>query len=186
MKERCRSLRSLRSFAAESDSFAHMPGSLIPLLIAAIILVPLGVLLWLGARERKRFLPMRDEVLGKLKLFKTHWETEAPQPIGPQTLPVAGVGKSTGPTRSQRDTLDFVKSNAGELFKLAISAAKKAFADAKRDLQPDDLRISMVFLDKDPDSFDLSVDSESCASVIPDGIDVSFTGKQIDEVEFVH
>jgi hypothetical protein len=79
-----------------------------------------------------------------------------------------------------------VKTNAGELFGLAIAAAKKTAIDAATDFQPDDLRVTAVFLHKEPNSFELSVDSESCAAAMPDGIAVSFTGKQIDEVEFVH
>jgi hypothetical protein len=163
-----------------------MPGFLIPILIAAVILVPLGVLLWLGARERRQFLPMHDELLGELKLFKSHWETVAPKTIGQLTLQVAGVGRSTGPTPSQKSTLDFVKANADELFTLAIAAAKKMVTAAVAGLPPNDLSVSAVFLHKQPNSYELSVDSKSGAAAMPDGIDVSFTGKQIDEVEVVH
>jgi hypothetical protein len=159
-----------------------MPGFLIPWLIAGAILAPLGVLLWLGARERRRFLPMHDNDLGDLKLFRTHWETAAPKPFGQQALSISGVGRNKGPTPTQKDTLNFVRANADELSSLAIAAVRAAAAD----LQPDDLRVTAIFLHKEPNSFELSLDSESCAAAMPDGVAVSFTGKQIDEVEFAH
>ncbi len=163
-----------------------MPGFLIPFLIAGAILLPLGVLLWLGARERRRFLPAHDEDLGDLKLFKTYWETAAPKLFGQQSWSVSGVGRSTGPTRSQKRTLAFVKSNADDLCRLAIGAAKNAVTAAAAGLQPDDLRVSAIFLHREANSFELSLDSESCAAAMPDGVAVAFTGKQVDEVEFVH
>jgi hypothetical protein len=169
-----------------SEARIDMPGFLIPLLIAGVVLVPLGILLWLGARERRQFLPSRDDDLGDLKLFKTYWETAAPKLLGQQALSISGVGRSTGPTPSQKSTWNFVKANADELFRLAIAAAKKAVTAAAAGLQPDDLRVSSIFLHKESNSFELSVDSESCATAMPDGIAVSFTENQIDEIEFVH
>lgn len=163
-----------------------MPGFLIPLLIAGVVLVPLGILLWLGARERRRFSTMHDNDLGELKLFKTHWEAAAPWPFGHQALSVSGVGSSTGPTRSQKGTLDFLKTNTDELTRLAVVAAKKAVTTAAADLQPDDIRVSAIFLRKESNSFELSLDSKSCVAAIPNGLAVSFMGKQIDEVEFIH
>jgi hypothetical protein len=159
---------------------------LIPLLIAAVVFVPLGILLWLGARERRRFLSVHDDVLGDLKLFKTCWETAAPMLLGDQALPVSGTGRNTGPTLSQKRTLDFVKTNADELFRLAIAAANKAVTNAAPNLPPNDLRVSLVFLLNEPSSFELSLDSKSCAVTVPDGVAVSFIGKQIDGVELVH
>jgi hypothetical protein len=163
-----------------------MPGFLIPLLVAGVILALLGVLLWLGARERRQFSHMHDDDLGDLKLFKTHWETAAPKLFGQERISVSGVGKSTGPTHSQRSTLEFVKANAGELFRLAIEAAQKAVTATAADLHPDDIRVSAVFLLERPNAFELSLDSESCAQAVPDGVAVAFAGKQIDEVELVH
>jgi hypothetical protein len=75
-----------------------------------------------------------------------------------------------------------VKANADELSSLAVAAAKAAVAD----LQPADLRVSAIFLHAEANSFELSLDSECCAATMPDGVAVAFTGKQIDEVEFVH
>lgn len=129
---------------------------------------------------------MRDDDLGDLKLFNTYWETAAPKFFGQQTLSIAGVGRCTGPTASQKRTLHFVKTNADELSKSAIAAVKKALAAGAPDLQPDDFRVSAVFLHKEPNSFELSLDSEACAAVMPDGVDVSFNGEQADAVEFVH
>jgi hypothetical protein len=79
-------------------------------------------------------------------------------------------------------TLKFVKANADELFRLAVAAVRDASADA----QADDFRISGLFLDKEPNSFELSLDSESRGAGMPDGAAVSFSGKQIDNVEIVH
>ena len=87
-----------------------MPGFLIPFLIAGTILVPLGILLWLGARERRRFLPTCDNDLGDLKVFKNYWEASAPQLVGPQPLSISGVGRNTGPTPSQKSTAGFRES----------------------------------------------------------------------------
>jgi hypothetical protein len=159
-----------------------MPGFLIPLLIASVVLVPLGILLWMGARERRRLSTMRAGDFGDLNLFKTHWETAAPKRFEEQTFFVSGVGRSTGPTATQKRTLDFVKANANELASLAIAAVRAAAAD----LQLADLRVTAIFLHEDPNSFELSVDSESGTAAMPDGVAVSFTGKQINEVEFVH
>ena len=75
-----------------------------------------------------------------------------------------------------------MKANADELSSLAVAAVKAASAH----LQPDDLRVSAIFLHEEVNSFELSVDSESCAASMPDGVAVAFTGKQIDEVELVH
>ena len=125
---------------------------------------------------------MHDNDLGDLKLFKAHWEAAAPKLFGEQAFSISGVGRNTGPTPTQKSTLDFVKANADELTRLAIAAVKAAAAD----LQPDDLRASAIFLHEEPDSFELSLDSQACAAAMPDGVAVSFTGKQIDEVEFVH
>lgn len=163
-----------------------MPGFLIPLLIASAILGPLGILLWLGARERRRFRPLRDDDLGDLKLYKNHWETVTPKLLGQQALHVAGIGRSTGPTPSQKSTFAFVRANIDELSGSAIAAARKAVTGAAADLQPSDLRVSAIFLHAEPNSLEVSVDSDSCAAAMPDGIAVSFTGKQVDEVEFVH
>jgi hypothetical protein len=67
-----------------------MSGFLIPILIAAVILAALKVLLWLGARERRRSLHVHDDLLGDLNLFKTYWETASPKPFGQQALSVSG------------------------------------------------------------------------------------------------
>ena len=75
-----------------------------------------------------------------------------------------------------------MKANANELASLAIAAVRAAAAD----LQLADLRVTAIFLHEDPNSFELSVDSESGTAAMPDGVAVSFTGKQINEVEFVH
>jgi hypothetical protein len=163
-----------------------MPGFLIPLLVAGVILALLGVLLWFGARERRQFSPMHDDDLGDLKLFKTHWETATPKLFGQERISVSGVGKSTGPTRSQKSTLEFVKGNVSELVGSAIAVAREAVTASAPVSQPDNLRVSALFLHKEPNSFELSLDSELCGAAMPDGIAVSFTGKQIDEVEFVH
>lgn len=40
-----------------------MPGFLIPFCVTGAILAPLGILLWLGARERRQFLLMHDNDL---------------------------------------------------------------------------------------------------------------------------
>jgi hypothetical protein len=163
-----------------------MPSYLIPLLIAGAILVPLGGLLWLGARERRRFVAMEDKDLGDLKVFRTYWETAAPKVFRRQAFSISGVGESTGPTPTQKTTLNFVDANVEELTALAIGAAKNAITATVANLQADDLKVSAVFLHKEPNSFELSLDSELCAAAVPDGVAVSFTGKQIDEVELVH
>ena len=62
-----------------------MPGFLIPLLVAGAILVALGILLRLGAGERRHVLS-HDDDLGNLRTFKTHWETATPKLFGHQTL----------------------------------------------------------------------------------------------------
>jgi hypothetical protein len=162
-----------------------MPSFLIAILIAGVILVPLGIFLWMGARERRRSLTMHDDELGDLNVFKLYWETATPKPLGQRAVSIAGMG-SKGPTVSQRRTLDFLKTNAEELSTLAVAAAKKAATDAAAGFQLDDLQVSAIFLEKELNSFEMSVDSESCATAIPDGIAVSFRGKDIDEVEFVH
>jgi hypothetical protein len=163
-----------------------MPGFLIPLLVAGVILTLLGVLLWSGARERRQFSPKHDAEVGDLKLFGTYWETATPKLFGRQALIVSGIGAGTGPTRSQVSTLDFVKANAGELFRVAIAAAQKAVTATAADLHPDDLRVSGIFLLEMPNAFELLLDSESCAQAVPEGVAVSFAGKQIDKVELVH
>jgi len=174
------------TLAVMHQSRIDMPSFLIPLVIAGAILVPLGVLLWLGARERQRSLAMHDDDLGDLKVSRTYWETAAPQRIGQQALPISGVGGSTGPTPTQKATLDFVKANAEELSAMAVGAAKKAITATAADLQPDDLKVSGIFLHKEANCFELCLDSDSCAAAVPDGVAVSFAGKQIDEVELVH
>ena len=164
------------------ESHSDMPGFLIPLLIAAVVLIPLGILLWLGARQRRRFSTMHDSDLGKVKLFANHWEAAAPIAFGQKGFSVSGVGRSAGPTPTQKSTLAFVKANAEELCSLALAAVKAAAAD----LQTGELRVSGIFLLAEPNSFELSLDLKSGVAVIPDGVAVPFTGKQIDEVEFVH
>jgi hypothetical protein len=167
-------------------SHSDMPGFLIPLLIAAVVLGLLGILLWLGARERRQFSTMYDTDVGNLKLFKTCWEAVAPKSFGEKALPVSGVGRNAGPTATQKRTLNFIRANDHELCGLAVAATKKAVTAAAAALQLDDIRVSSIFLHEEPDSFELSLDSESCAAAMPDGVTVSLTGKQIDAVEFVH
>jgi len=125
---------------------------------------------------------MHDDDLGEVKLFKTHWEAADSWLFGQHRFSVSGTGRTQGPTATQKVTLNFVKANVDELFRLAVAAVR----DASAEVHVDELRISGLFLDGEPNSFELSLEFESCAAEMPDGVAVSFIGKQIDNVEVVH
>ncbi len=164
----------------------QFPLFLIPFVIVGAVLIPLWILLWLGKRERRQVSTLTDPDLGKLVIYKNYWETSTEQLVSSNALEVAGVAAAAGPSEVQRATLKFVRDNAAELFQSAVTAAKSELLALKPNTDTADLTISQLFLGRNQNEFEFNIDSESCKEMMPDGVSVSFIGKEIDQVEFVH
>ncbi len=130
--------------------------------------------------EYDREYPLvHDPEFGDVRNHQICWRAETGPTLAGVQVDLTGFTTGT-PTPVQRQTFKFVKENANELLESALAAGRKTIADASAGAQADDLRItSLTLQDKELYGFDLSMESESCANVAPDGVIVTFRDKVV-------
>ncbi len=133
----------------------------------------------------KRFPLVHDREFGDVRNNQLFWRAETGPTLAGVQVDLTGFATGT-PTLVQRQTFEFVKANASELFQSGLAAGRKALADASAGAQADDLRITGVSLEgNELYGFDLLMESESCAGVAPGGVAVTFRDKVVSEAEIL-
>ncbi len=86
------------------------------------------------------------------------------------------TGFQTGtPRLVQRQTFEYVKASASELFNAGLAASRKTITDAFAGAPVDDLRTTGLSLhDREAHGFNLFMESQACADVAPGGVAVTF------------
>ena len=156
-----------------------------PLLMTASILVALGVLLWLGSRERRLLRKEVDPELGEIRIFRGHWAVEKPVLLGGISVKLSGSGEETSISDVQRKTIGSLKEKLNPWTVAAIAAAKDHLRESKMSGSVD-LTLDGVDIDEVEGSFELLLMSPDSPGLLPDGVAVEFAGEKIVGIEVVH
>ncbi len=133
----------------------------------------------------KQYPLVHDRQFGDVRNHQICWRAETGPTLAGVQIDLMGFKTGT-PTLVQRQTFEFVKENASELFQAALAAGRKTLVDASPGAQADDLRITCLSLyDHELYCFELFAESESCADVAPDGVAVTFRDKILSEAKIL-
>jgi hypothetical protein len=160
----------------------------IPLLVATLVLLALGILLWLGwlgSRDRRLLRKEVDREFGEIHIFKLVWTLDQPVVLDGISVKISGSGAGTSISDSQRKTVAFLRGKLKTLTGAAIAAAKDDLRKANLSDRVE-LAVDEVSLDEVEGSFELLLMSPNSRALLPDGVAVEFAGEKIVGVEVIH